>query len=397
MSYQYPPMNGISEPKKKPSKWKWGCLGCLGLIVLGFFFLIIIGIIGALVAPPSSSPSASASPSATASPITPSATPSETKTASPAPTSSPSETRSPSPTESGTEETTQTAAPIGGSDAPEASTALETLETLDVKGRAPKTGYDRDKFGAPWEDVDHNGCSTRNDILARDLTQVQKDPDGCKVKTGTLADPYTGQNIDFVAGRSTSDAVQIDHVVALSDAWQKGAQQLSAGDRLTFANDPLNLLAVDGPTNQTKGDGDAATWLPPNRSYWCPYTARQVEVKSKYHLWVTPAEHDKIKEILSDCPDASADKPAENGPQDEKPKAPDTPAKADPALPAPIREPVAPAGPKPVAPQPAAPNEGAGSFANCAAARAANAAPLYAGSPGYSPKLDRDGDGVACE
>nr|WP_240625243.1 DUF1524 domain-containing protein [Kocuria tytonicola] len=217
------------------------------------------------------------------------------------------------------------------------------------------------------------------------------------MKTGTLADPYTGQNIDFVAGRSTSDAVQIDHVVALSDAWQKGAQQLSAGDRLTFANDPLNLLAVDGPTNQAKGDGDAATWLPPNRSYWCPYTARQVEVKSKYHLWVTQAEHDKIKEILSDCPDASADKPAENEPQDEKPKAPDTPAKADPALPAPIHEPVAPAEPKPVAPQPAAPNEGAGSFANCAAARAANAAPLYAGSPGYSLKLDRDGDGVACE
>lgn len=187
------------------------------------------------------------------------------------------------------------------------------------------------------------------------------------------------------------------HVVALSDAWQKGAQQLSAGDRITFANDPLNLLAVDGPANQAKGDGDAATWLPPSRSYWCPYTARQVEVKSKYHLWVTQAEHDKIKEILSDCLDSSIGKAAENESREEKAKAPDTPAKVDPAPPAPVHEPAEPAEPKPVVPEPAAPNEGAGGFANCTAARAANAAPLYAGSSGYSLKLDRDRDGVACE
>lgn len=106
------------------------------------------------------------------------------------------------------------------------------------------------------------------------------------MRSGTLHDPCTATVIDFVAGRETSTAVQIDHVVALSDARQKGAQQISPEDRLALANDPLNLLAVDGPTNQSKGDGDAATWLPPNRSYWCPYVSRQVEVKAKYHLWV---------------------------------------------------------------------------------------------------------------
>lgn len=399
MTHQYPPMNGLPEPKKKRSKWKWGCLGCLGLIVIGFVFLVILGVIGALVAPPSTSPSTSAA--ASASPTAASPSPEETESASPTPSTSPTpsatptETESASPAKSEPAEATQTAAAIGDSDAPEVSAALATLDTLEVKGRAPKTGYSRDQFGPAWEDVDRNGCSTRNDILDRDLTQVQKDPDGCKVKTGVLNDPYTGKTIDFVAGQGTSDDVQIDHVVALSDAWQKGAQQLSAADRLTFANDPLNLLAVDGPMNQAKGDGDAATWLPPNRSYWCPYTARQVEVKSKYHLWVTQAEHDRIKEILSDCPSAPEAEPTENGSEGENSRATEAPVKVNPAPPAPAKpEPVAP---KPVAPQPVAPEVGVGGFPNCTAARAAGAAPLYAGSPGYSSKLDRDGDGVACE
>ena len=253
-----------------------------------------------------------------------------------------------------------------------------------MKGRAPKTGYSRDRFGAAWSDVDGNGCSTRNDILARDLTGIRTDDAECKVKSGTLHDPYTATVIDFVAGRETSTAVQIDHVVALSDAWQKGAQQISAEDRLALANDPLNLLAVDGPTNQSKGDGDAATWLPPNRGYWCPYVSRQVEVKAKYHLWVTRAEHDRIEDILGDCgraparQDAPASQPTEEAPE--------------PAAPAPA----APASARP-APAQEAPGAPAVSYPNCTAARAAGAAPLYAGSPGYSLKLDRDKDGVACE
>jgi hypothetical protein len=182
--------------------------------------------------------------------------------------------------------------------------AAAALATLAVKGRAPKTGYSRDQFGAAWSDTDHNGCDQRNDVLARDMTgeTFKKGTHDCVVLTGQLADPYTAKTIAFKRGQDTSDAVQIDHVVALSDAWQKGAQQLDAPTRLLLGNDPLNLMAVDGPTNQSKGDGDAATWLPPNNQYRCTYVARQVSVKAKYGLWVTQAEHDAIAGVLAGCP-----------------------------------------------------------------------------------------------
>jgi hypothetical protein len=182
--------------------------------------------------------------------------------------------------------------------------AATALAGLPVKGRAPKTGYDRAKFGPAWADVDRNGCDTRNDILKRDLQPRTFKPGthDCVVLTGTLADPYTARKIAFSRGQGTSEAVQIDHVVALSDAWQKGAQQLDDATRRNLANDPLNLMAVDGPTNQGKGDGDAATWLPPNRAFRCKYVARQVAVKVKYHLAVTQAEHDAIGGVLGGCP-----------------------------------------------------------------------------------------------
>jgi hypothetical protein len=182
--------------------------------------------------------------------------------------------------------------------------ALAALATLKVKGRAPKTGYDRALFGQAWADVDRNGCDTRDDVLRRDLSSfvLKTGTHGCLVLSGTLHDPYTGTAIAFLRGQSTSAEVQIDHVVALSDAWQKGAQPWSTSRRTTFANDSLNLLAVDGPTNARKGDGDAATWLPPNRAYRCSYAARQVAVKAKYGLWVTGAERDALARILAPCP-----------------------------------------------------------------------------------------------
>ncbi|WP_297009377.1 HNH endonuclease family protein, partial [uncultured Corynebacterium sp.] len=172
--------------------------------------------------------------------------------------------------------------------------ALATLDTLAVKGRAPKTGYDRALFGQAWADVDRNGCDTRNDILARDLTDVVFKKGSCRVLSGILDDPYTGRTINFVRGQDTSTAVQIDHLVALSDAWQKGAQQLSPERREQLANDPANLLAVDGPANMQKRDGDAATWLPANKSFRCTYVSKQIDVKAAYALWVTQAEKDAM-------------------------------------------------------------------------------------------------------
>ncbi|MCU1520920.1 MAG: hypothetical protein JWM13_2769 [Arthrobacter sp.] len=183
----------------------------------------------------------------------------------------------------------------------ETAAAVTALATIEVKGRAPKTGYSRDEFGPSWSDTDRNGCDQRNDILARDLTAETLEPNNCVVLTGTLADKYTGKTISFVRGNKTSTLVQIDHIVPLSDAWQKGAQQISAEQRKQLANDPLNLMAADGPTNGSKGDKDAATWLPPNKAFRCEYVARQTAVKAKYKLWMTQAEHDAIAGILAGC------------------------------------------------------------------------------------------------
>jgi hypothetical protein len=181
--------------------------------------------------------------------------------------------------------------------------ALAHLATIPVKGRAPKTGYSRDNFGAAWADVDHNGCDTRNDILARDLTNetFKAGTHECVVMAGTLADKYTGQTIRFVRGADTSSAVQIDHIIPLSLAWQTGAQQISGDQRKMLANDPLNLMAADGPANMAKSDKDAATWLPSNKAFRCEYVARQTAVKAKYKLWVTLPERDAIAGILNSC------------------------------------------------------------------------------------------------
>jgi len=180
------------------------------------------------------------------------------------------------------------------------SPAAVALSKIPIKGRAPKTGYVRAAFSDGWGEL--MNCDVRNYILNRDMTHVSLVPHTCKVASGTLLDPYTATTILFLRGPNTSDDIQIDHVVALSDAWQKGAQQLTSVERYALANDPLNLLAVQGDANQAKADSDAASWLPPNKAYRCPYVARQIAVKSKYGLWVTRAEYDAIVRVLSDCP-----------------------------------------------------------------------------------------------
>jgi hypothetical protein len=183
--------------------------------------------------------------------------------------------------------------------AQDAPTAISVLNKLAVKGRAAKTGYTREQF-PHWSDLNRNGCDTRNEILERDLTTVifKVGTKDCKVITGSLLDPYSGKVISFSSTKSTVD---IDHVVALSNAWQTGAAYFDKTKREAIANDPLNLLAVDYSLNRQKGDGDAATWLPPLKSYRCDYVARQVAVKAKYALWVTAPEKDAIVKILEKC------------------------------------------------------------------------------------------------
>lgn len=265
---------------------------------------------------------------------------------------------------------TPTSAPADTAPAPTTGSALAAVETLVVKGRAPKTGYSREQFGQAWYDADHNGCDTRNDILVRDLTNPQRRVGSdCVVMAGDLHDPYTGHDISFT--KKDAAAVQIDHVVALSNSWQTGSAYWDRPKRVALANDPLNLLAVDGPTNGAKGDGDTATWLPPNKFYRCNYVARQVAVKMKYQLWVTAAEADAMRRVLSVCPDQEL--PPDSG--------------APAAIPGEVTKPSS------------GESGEATSYRTCTDARAAGVTPIRAGTPLYDANrhLDRDGDGTACE
>ncbi|WP_208085369.1 GmrSD restriction endonuclease domain-containing protein [Brevibacterium atlanticum] len=289
-----------------------------------------------------------------------------------------------------------------------AGTASAMLDELDVKGRAPKTGYDGDLF--KWRsDTDHNGCDTRNDVLRRDLKDItlKAGTQGCIVLAGTIADPYKGETYDFDRNANTVD---IDHVVARSNAWQTGAAKFDEETLKEFGNDPLNLLAVSSSLNRQKGDGDAATWLPPNKSYRCEYVARQIAVKHKYDLWVVKPEKAAMKRVLGDCEDEPAftedvDWPGpgegdnvttKSDPGPKKSSGTDSSTSGSTGSGAGSGSGSSNDGSKR-----SSSGSGAGSgstpFENCTAAREAGAAPVHRGDPGYGPHLDRDGDGIACE
>ncbi|WP_082098890.1 GmrSD restriction endonuclease domain-containing protein [Demequina iriomotensis] len=260
-------------------------------------------------------------------------------------------------------------------------TAYNAALALTVKGRAAKTGYSREEFGAAWADVDHNGCDTRNDMLQLRLTDTVLDG-ACTVLSGDLDDPYTGTLIRFERGGASE--VDIDHMVALSDAWQKGASRWPYAKRVALANDPLNLEPVDAGANRQKGDADAASWLPSHKAYRCEYVARQVAVKTKYGLWVTQAELEAMLLVLDTCPEQALPEPGDqpviatgvgDGPQP-----------AESAEPAP-RKTEAPAASS-TDPQ----------FPYCKDAIAAGYGPYVQGEdPEYAWYRDGDSDGIVCE
>ncbi|MDE1642589.1 MAG: HNH endonuclease family protein [Actinotignum sanguinis] len=188
-----------------------------------------------------------------------------------------------------------------------ASQALSALSELPGGRPDSGRGYSRAEFGLEdgWPDTDGDGCTVRNEVLRRDLAGVtfwsgKSTPPGCVVATGTLRDPYTGTEISFDRAREPQ-AVTIDHVVALYDAWRAGAQDWDADTRAQFATDPLNLLAVSGAANKEKGHATAARWLPDNPAFVCEYAARQVAVKRAYGLRVDDDERHALHEVLSDC------------------------------------------------------------------------------------------------
>lgn len=202
-------------------------------------------------------------------------------------------------------ETGETTSSPDSSNSDGAPLATTVLAKLEVKGRAPKTGYSRDEFYSGWPDIE--GCNLRQRIIKRELGEnATLDSNNCTVIAGEFDEPYTGSRMIFYEKSDFTTGLQIDHVVALSDAWQKGAQYMSAEVRYSIATDPLNLLAVESKANQGKSDGDAATWLPPNKAFRCSYVARQISVKYKYSLWITEAEHDAMARVLETCPEEPA-------------------------------------------------------------------------------------------
>ena len=182
--------------------------------------------------------------------------------------------------------------------------ALTGCTTLPASAAMPTKGippYEREEFGSGWGDLDGDRCDTRQEILVRDLVDEVLDADGCKVLTGTLHDAYTGHTIEFRRGVRTSDDVQIDHIVPLAYAWHAGAYSWTDDQREAFANDPDELLAVDGPTNNAKGADGPAAWLPPSAAAWCGYASRWTALLNRYQLEAEPADAAKLDEISAGC------------------------------------------------------------------------------------------------
>lgn len=265
-------------------------------------------------------------------------------------------------------------------DSPPAGTALAAVDQLTVRGRAPKTGYTRDAYGGGW--AQHDDCNTREIILRRDLDDVTVAANSdCTVVSGTLNDPYTGKTEKLTA--TTLSSAQIDHVVPVSDSWQKGAQQWSRSKRERYYNDPLNLLVTTGSVNASKGDGDAATWLPPNKAFRCTYVARQVSVKKRYEIWVTKAEQQAMRRVLQACPEQKMITTAQAERQHDLDPDVATASTSTPKGSPSRSRPSGRADPR---------------FPTCAAANRAGYGPYVKGKdPEYRWYRDRDRDGRVCE
>tara|TARA_B100000519_G_scaffold74889_1_gene64396 strand:+ start:10359 stop:11153 length:795 start_codon:yes stop_codon:yes gene_type:complete len=254
------------------------------LVLLGPLLLVAVAG-GVYLAAGSSTASPHSAPSAVASPAlaTASATPDGIEPAAPSATPTPTPTVSFAPPS-------------------EAAAALALLDEIEV-ANSSATGYVRAAFGPGWGDPDRNGCDARNDVLARDLTDVvfREGTYDCVVLTGRLDDPYTGTIIHFQHGNDTSTLVQIDHVVPLAWAWRYGAYAWSDAARAAFHSDQLNLLAVDGAANQSKSDGGPSEWLPANTSMHCDYAVQWVRVLDAYDLSIPSADRSALSRILVGC------------------------------------------------------------------------------------------------
>lgn len=196
-------------------------------------------------------------------------------------------------------------------DVPTVAPGVDVLAGVaEIPARIRSGDYRRAAFGEAWTDDNtapggHNGCDTRNDILDRDLidkTYVATSRCPTAVATGTLRDPYTSTTIPFTRGNQTGAAVQIEHIVPLAYAWDQGARFWTDQLRVRFANDPANLVAVQGQANQDKGDKEPASWMPPNAAFHCQYAMQFIAVLRGYALPVDAPSAPVLREAAATCP-----------------------------------------------------------------------------------------------
>jgi hypothetical protein len=189
-----------------------------------------------------------------------------------------------------TKPSTAATVPVAG------SSVLDLLATIRIVPEY-SVGYDRDLF-PHWKDLDGDGCDTRKEVLIRDSRSSAVIGSSCTVVSGTWYSPYDG------ATWTNPSDVDIDHVVALNEAWQSGAYAWSTQQRTNYANDLTDgrtLLAVTDSVNQSKSDKDPTAWLPSLASYRCTYLANWVSVKARWLLAMDEAEHAAVKSGLSGC------------------------------------------------------------------------------------------------
>ncbi len=200
---------------------------------------------------------------------------------------------------------------VAQADVPTVAPGVDVLAGIaEIPVRIRGYDYRRDAFGDSWTDDNpapggHNSCDTRNDILDRDLVEktyvsIKRCPNA--VATGVLRDPYTNATVAFVRGNQIGASVQIDHIVPLALAWDLGARNWTDEQRLRFANDPGNLLAVAGEANQDKGDKEPVVWMPPNAAFRCQYAMQFIAVLRGYALSVDAPSASVLRDAAATCP-----------------------------------------------------------------------------------------------
>ena len=249
--------------------------------------------------------------------------------------------------------------------APVGSSARDQLAALRIDDRPNPIGDYRREDWSHWDDIDGNGCDARQDalIMWSTIAATVNRAGTCKTITGWWVSPY-----DLVASANPGD-FDVDHLVPLADAFDSGGWQWSASKRRQFANNQAELVVASASSNRSKGADSPDQWRPSNRGSWCAYATGWLGVKVAWELTATTAERDALGQMLDTCT---------------------------------LEGPVWPRGGEVATTTSivsAGPVTGGGDvyFANCTAARAAGAAPIYLGQPGYRSALDGDKDGVACE